>query len=159
MESTIRISVTGERRPTGGLVGALTGGTEPGSEAVIEVDLREATGGDISSAIPIVAEAYRLAHFGERSSEAIIEVPFPEAGDDHPFPDGLPHIEPGTGRVTYPDPDGESQPGTPKKGHKKRVDRAYELVQSVLNSSSPDDASPVVTIRIIQALTGEGLIR
>lgn len=87
MESTIRISSEGGRQPGTGIVGAI-GGTTPGAAQAIEVDLREASGGDIAANLPIIAEAYRTAFFGERTlTEEVTEIPFPEAGDAHPFGD------------------------------------------------------------------------
>lgn len=165
MESTIRISASGERRPTGGLVGALVGGSDPGTETVIEVDLREASGVDVTTSISLVAEAYRLAHFGERSSEAIIEVPFPEAGDDHPFPESVTPEESQPGTLTDTEREADKNAAEARKAIRKetkrrakRQDRARELIQSVLDSTSLDDPSPITTNRIHQALVREGLI-
>jgi len=45
------------------------------------------------------------------------------------------------------------------KGHGKRVERARELIQSVLHTASLDDPEPITTHRILDALENEGLIR
>jgi hypothetical protein len=73
MEATIRIA-SEETRPRGGFAGAIGGGTETAAGNTIEVDLRDATGGDVALMLPEVAQAFN-------------GLPFPEAGDPHPFGD------------------------------------------------------------------------
>lgn len=72
-EATIRIEASVPGGPKGGLAGALTGGQEEGGSQAIELDLRGADPGTIALNIDRAAEAYRLAFFGERSSEAFID--------------------------------------------------------------------------------------
>lgn len=94
MEATIRIA-SKEMRPRSGLTGAIGGGTETAGADIIEVDLRDATGGDIALMLPEVAQAYVRAFNG---------IPFPEAGDPHPFGDRPEESE---------TPESMSQGGTP----------------------------------------------
>lgn len=155
---TTRVTIRATDAPTqvkqGGLLAAMTGPYThvAGGESSVEFETDDIEIGDAATSArwvedlaSVAAATFRQATTGEIVSTLTDEVPFPEAGDLHPFPEEEPTPTP--------------QADAPKKGHKKRVDRAYELVQSVLNSSSLDDASPVTTIRIIQALTNEGLIR
>lgn len=86
-KATIRIEANGPGSPKGGLVGAFAGGLEPGASQVIEVDLRHVSGGDVAVLLPIVAETWRTAVHGEREASQDGTIPFPEAGDRHPFPD------------------------------------------------------------------------
>jgi hypothetical protein len=87
MDATIRISAEKAGPPKGGFAGAIAGGTDPGDTQYVEVSLTDATGGDVAVMTDRSAGAYRLAFLGEHSAEGVIgdPIPFPQAGDPHPF--------------------------------------------------------------------------
>jgi hypothetical protein len=141
MESTIRISAESAGAPKGGFVGALVGGTEPGISQVIEVDLRDATGGDIAVNLPLIAEAYRRAFAPDDDGVTIepggivIDSPFTPSWTGEPEHSGS-QRGPSQGGTAEPDDEAPAITGTIdfiEGGYRLSGDVTREQVVDLLN--------------------------
>jgi hypothetical protein len=137
MESTIRISAETAGAPKGGLVGALAGGTEPGTSQYIEVDLRDANSGDVTVNLPLIAEAYRRA-FRPNREPVVVNQTF--IAPDEP---------PASRRA--------SQGGT-DVGHQDRVQRTQAFIAAAL-ADTPGLDGDLLATDITNGLEAGRLIR
>ena len=176
MEATIRIENEKQGPPKGGFAGAIAGGTDPGDMQRIEVDLRDATGGDLAVNLPLVAEVYRKVFSPAPSAPILITVPddltdkvrvhaapngavvMPESAQVHdfspqPFPEaGDPH--PFERPEESETPESVSRDGTGGG----RTEVAYDAIHEVLITTPAREATRLTAERIVKALMSGGII-